>query len=142
MGQQIPVMTPAPGDRLQRYVGDPLRLALRDRNGRTPPRGWSARVRTNLGRAESLRREILQAHTQGLPLAGDSWHDLPMKPEAEGWSLDLPLTEVGFFKAKAFLLDPQGWQYWPEGPDVGISVHPNAYRTANTIYCAFPRLFG
>ena len=93
MGQQIPIMTPAPGDRLQRYVGDRVRLGLRDRSGRAPPRGWLARVRTNLGRAERLRREILQAHTQGLPLAGASWHDLPMKPEAGGWSLDLPLTE-------------------------------------------------
>src|SRR5208283_578208 len=33
-------------------------------------------------------------------------------------------------------------QHWPEGADVGISVHPNFARTANTIYCAFPRLFG
>ena len=40
------------------------------------------------------------------------------------------------------MIDEKGWQHWPEGPDVGISVHPNIYRTANTIYCAFPRLFG
>src|SRR5207302_7807026 len=52
-----------------------------------------------------------------------------------------PLSEVGFFKAKAYLLDPGGWQYWPEGPDIGISVHPDAYRTANILYCAFPRMF-
>ena len=30
---------------------------------------------------------------------------------------------------------------WPTGPDAGISVHPDSYRTANTIYCAFARLF-
>jgi starch synthase (maltosyl-transferring) len=142
MAPLIPVMTPAPGDRLQRFVGDVVRFVLRDREGRRPAPGWCARLRTNLGRARLLRQEILQAHTGGLPLAGGSWRDLPMKPDAEGWSVELPLSEVGFFSAKAFLLDPQGWQQWPEGPDAGISVHPNAYRTANTIYCAFTRLFG
>jgi predicted glycogen debranching enzyme len=59
-----------------------------------------------------------------------------------GWALELPIAEPGFFKAKTYLLDPRGWQHWPEGPNVGISVHPNSYRTGNTIYCAFSRLFG
>ena len=135
-------MTPAPGDRLQRYVGDYARFVLQNREGRGPAKGWRARLRTNLGRADLLRREIIQAHTQGLPAAGASWRDLPMTPDGDGWSLEVPLAEVGYFKAKAFLLDPQGWQYWPEGPDAGISVHPNACRTANIVYCAFTRLFG
>jgi len=65
-----------------------------------------------------------------------------MKEDGDGWSLELPLAEAGYFKAKAYLIDPKGWQHWPEGPDAGISVHPDAYRTANTIYCAFPRMFG
>ncbi len=136
------MMTPEPGDRLQRYVGDHVRFVLKDRNGRGLRQGWSARLRTNLGRAKRLRREIIQAHTRNLPAAGASWRDLPMKADPDGWSLELPLAEVGYFKAKAFLLDPQGWQCWPDGPDVGIAVHPNSYRSANTIYCAFPRLFG
>jgi len=89
-----------------------------------------------------VRREILQAHTQFLPIAGASWHDVPMVADGEGWSLELPLAEAGYFKAKAYLVDPEGWQKWPDGPDVGISVHPDRYRTANTLYCAFPRLFG
>src|ERR1019366_1280127 len=55
---------------------------------------------------------------------------------------ELPLAETGCFKAKAYLLDEKNWQHWPDGADVGISVHPNFARTANTIYCAFPRLFG
>ena len=54
----------------------------------------------------------------------------------------MPLAEVGYFKAKAYLVDPRGWQHWPDGPDVGISVHPDRYRTANILYCAFPRMFG
>jgi starch synthase (maltosyl-transferring) len=138
----IPIMWPAPGERLLRFVGDRLRFELKDRSGRKPAGRWRARLRTNLGRAEVLRQEIIQAHARGVPLAGESWRDLPMPAERDGWTIELPLTEPGFFKAKAYLLDENDWQHWPEGADVGISVHPDAYRTANTIYCAFPRLFG
>ncbi len=104
--------------------------------------GWQARLRTNLGRASQLRSEIIGAHTEGVALAGASWRDLPMKEVDGEWALELPLTEVGYFKAKAYLIDPQGWQHWPEGPDIGIAVHPDRYRTGNTIYCAFARMFG
>ena len=65
-----------------------------------------------------------------------------MTQHQQEWQLELPLTEVGYFKAKAYAVDPKGWQHWPEGPDIGISVHPDSYRTANTIYCAFTRMFG
>ena len=138
----VPVMSPAPGERLLRFVGDRVRFTLKDQQGRQRPKGWCARLRTNLGRAEVLRREIIQAHANGVPLAGASWCDLPMCEDGDGWSLELPLAEVGFFKSKAYLIDDKGWQHWPDGADTGISVHPNAYRTGNTIYCAFPRLFG
>jgi len=135
-------MTPVPGERRLRFVGDRVCFTLRDRGGHSPPSGWRARLRTNLGRADTLRREILQAHTRSLPLGGESWRDVPMLEDAQGWSLELPLTEVGYFKAKAYLVDPRGWQHWPEGPDVGICVHPNRFRAANIIYCAFTRMFG
>ena len=135
-------MTPAPGSRLQRYVGDRVRFGLHDRDGRGAPEGWTARLRTNLGRAALLREEIVRAHTRGLSLAGASWRDLPMRREGDTWSLELPLAEPGFFKAKAYWMDPRGWQVWPDGPDVGLAVHPDQYRTANTIYCAFSRMFG
>ncbi|MBI5395844.1 MAG: glycogen debranching enzyme N-terminal domain-containing protein [Verrucomicrobia bacterium] len=137
-----PIMTPATGERLLRFVGDRVRFTLRDASGAPPPEGWSARLRTNLGRADLLRSEILKAHTHGVPVAGASWRDLPMKRERDGWSIELPLAEVGFFSAKAYALDPRGWLHWPDGPDVGISVHPDRYRSANTIYCAFVRMFG
>ncbi len=140
--QPIPVMTPAPGERLVRFVGDSVRFQLID--GKKPGRqaGWQARLRTNLGRAAVVRQEIIAAHAGGAQGAGASWQDLPMIPTADGWELVLPVTETGYFKAKAYLLDPQGWQYWPAGPDLGLSVHPDFCRTANTIYCAFTRLFG
>ena len=134
-------MIPAPGERLQRYAGDSVRFRIQAKdNG--PQTGWRALLRTNLGRGDILRREIIEAHTAGMPLAGASWRDLPMQATPEGWELILPLSETGYFKAKAYLVDARGWQHWPEGADVGVSVHPDRYRTGNIIYCAFPRLFG
>ena len=135
-------MTPAPGERLQQFVGDTVRFRIVERDGCAPLKGWRALLRTNLGRAERLRQEILHAHAQGLPSAGGSWRDLPMREDGQGWSLELPLAEVGFFKAKAYLLDQAGWQHWPAGPDFGLMVHPDRYRTDNTLYCAFTRMFG
>jgi starch synthase (maltosyl-transferring) len=142
MEKMVPMMSPAPGERLLRFVGDRVRFTFRDQQGRPRPPGWRAKLRTNLGRADVLRQEIIHAHAKGVPLAGASWCDLPMREDREGWSLELLLTEVGFFQAKSYLIDEKGWQHWPEGADVGVSVHPNTYRTSNTIYCAFPRLFG
>ena len=133
-------MTPGPGERLVRFVGDQLSFRL-NMGGSLPP-GWQARLRTNLGRGDTLRREIIHAHTGQLKLANASWRDVPMTPRDGGWSLSFSLTEVGFFKAKAYAIDPHGRQHWAHGNDFGVSVHPNAYRTANTIYCAFPRMFG
>ena len=135
-------MIPAPDERWVRFVGDTVRFTLQD--GQTPgvSRGWQARLRTNLGRAAVVRQEVIAAHAGGAAAAGASWQDLPMQKTETGWQLDLPLTEPGFFKAKAYLLDDRGWQHWPAGGDAGISVHPDFARTANTIYCAFTRLFG
>jgi starch synthase (maltosyl-transferring) len=135
-------MTPGPGSRMMRFVGDRVRFSLKEMGNRPAREGWRALLRTNLGRADVLRREIVAAHAHGLALGGAVWRDLPMLRDAEGWSLELPLAETGYFKAKAYLADQQGWQHWPEGSDAGISVHPDRYRTGNTIYCAFTRLFG
>src|SRR5262245_48629040 len=136
------VMTPGPGERLVRFVGDQLsfRFGLGEKG--PLPKGWQARLRTNLGRGRTLRREIVHGHTGKWQLANASWRDVPMRVQDGVWSISFSLTEVGFFKAKAYAIDPQGLQHWPEGPDFGVSVHPDAYRTANLIYCAFPRMFG
>ncbi len=132
-------MTPPPGERLLRFVGDRVRFSLR---AGAASAGWRALLRTNLGRAALRRREIISAHAGGAAAAGASWRDVPMQKTADGWQIELPLAEVGWFKAKAYLLDEKNWQHWPAGEDVGISVHPDFARTANTIYCAFTRLFG
>ena len=132
-------MDPATGERLLRFVGDRVRFSVRGAGAASARR---ALLRTNLGRAAARRREIIAAHAGGAVHAGASWRDVPMQKTGDGWEIELPLAEVGFFKAKAYLLDEKNWQHWPEGPDAGVNVHPNFARTANTIYCAFTRLFG
>lgn len=134
-------MLPEPGERMQRFVGDRILFTVRDAS-KGSRRGWKAFLRTNLGRASRLRREIIEAHTRGLPPAGSSWRDLPMAPTPDGWQIEVPLAETGFFKAKAYVSDARGWQQWPFGSDVAISVHPDSCRSGNTIYCAFTRMFG
>ena len=91
-------MTPKLGEHLARFVGDRVRFTLRDGAARD---GWRALLRTNLGRAAALRREIIAAHAGGPGHAGISWRDLPMQKNGAVWEIELPLAEVGFFKAKS-----------------------------------------
>ncbi len=141
--QPHPIMTPATGERLLRFVGDKILFTLKNSPAKTgAPKIVRAFLRTNLGRAAARRHEIISANAGLTVHAGASWRDLPMTQTDDGWQLELPLAEVGYFKAKAYLLDEKNWQSWADGSDVGISVHPNFARTANTIYCAFTRLFG
>jgi len=135
-------MSPSPGERILRFVGDKIHFSIRDEanaSARSDCRGY---LRTNLGRAAVRRREIIQSHAMGAAFADESWRDVPMQKNGDAWEIEFPLAETGYFKAKPYLLDSNRWQHWPDGPDVGISVHPNFARTANTIYCAFTRLFG
>jgi predicted glycogen debranching enzyme len=136
------IQLPAPGERHLRYVGDRIAIELRLADGPPLPAGWRALLRTNIGQARVLRSEVVRAPAGRLPLAGASWQDLPMAVSGGCWRIELPLAEVGYFQAKAYAVDPDGFQHWPDGLNLGITVQPNAYRTANTIYCAFPRMFG
>ena len=132
-----PVMTPAPGEHMLRFVGDRARFTLG-----ALPKGWRGFLRTTLGRGKVLRQEIVYAHRVHRKLANAPWRDIPMEEVHGEWAREICLVEPGFFKAKAYAVDPQGRQHWPDGPDVGISIHPDRYRSANTIYCAFTRMFG
>lgn len=136
-------MSPGAGERRVQFVGDHLVFTLTHPHAREwAAAGWTARLRTNLGRAGMIRQEIIQSKFHKVPLAGASWRDIPMRWVDGEWQLTLPLTEVGWFKAKPYALDPQGFQHWPSGDDFGVCVHPGFYRSANTIYCAFARMFG
>ncbi|MDQ6630927.1 MAG: alpha-amylase family glycosyl hydrolase, partial [Verrucomicrobiota bacterium] len=137
---QKPVMTPAPGERLLRFVGDLVRFDLRCDDAASSS---CALLRTNLGKAEATRREIISSYAGQRPLSVSFWRDIPMQKISDGnWSIELPATEIGFFRAKAYLVNSEKKQIWPDGENVGVSIHPNCYRTANTIYCAFTRTFG
>ncbi|MCL4178513.1 MAG: glycogen debranching enzyme N-terminal domain-containing protein [Verrucomicrobia bacterium] len=136
------VMDPPTGERLVGYVGDRLRFRLRRADGLPVPEGWRGLLRTNLGRAGRQRREIVASRGGERIVPVGSWRDVPMREVDGGWTIELTLTEVGYFKAKAYAVDPRGWQVWPEGADFGVAVHPDRYRTGNTIYCVFPRLMG
>ncbi len=135
------IMNPLPGERKVHYVGDYIKFRLQIENSAPIEPGWQAFLRTNLGRASMARKEIINAHFKKIPLFGASWHDIPMRVEGNEWVVQIPLTEVGFFKAKAYARDVRGWQHWPEGPDFGLNIHPDHCRTGNIIYCAFTRLF-
>ncbi|MCE1229797.1 MAG: glycogen debranching enzyme N-terminal domain-containing protein [Firmicutes bacterium] len=139
-----PTMHPTPGSRFARYVGDRLRIELE--HPRPGEKGWRGLLRTNLTRGARMREETLALaglrSADAATFAGASWRDIPMIETEHGWVLELPLCEVGCFRFKACAVDPQKHQHWPGGEDVSLSVHPDALRTGNTIYCAFPRLFG
>ncbi|MDE3245841.1 MAG: glycogen debranching enzyme N-terminal domain-containing protein, partial [Acidobacteriota bacterium] len=139
-----PTMEPAPGTHWVGYVGDRLHVCLLHPEG--VAKGWRAFLRTNLTRAACARSEVIAlagvVSREPRTFAGASWRDIPLKGKEGAWCLDLPLTEVGHFRAKAYCVDLEGRQHWPEGSDFGLSVNPDKLRSANLIYCAFPRLFG
>ncbi len=135
-------MSPKPADRLLRFVGDSVRFSIKGSPGASPASGWRARLRTTLGRARIVRDEIIRAHVARVPAFGARWHDVPLEWNGSEWTREILLAEPGFASAKAYLIDPTGFQHWPRGSDAGISVHPDWTRTGNTLYCAFTRLFG
>lgn len=142
---------PAPGDNLLRFTGDRVRFVLRA-SAKAP----QAFLRTNLGRASRLHAEVVQEYQAELikwklpPVEGPqstrpkglAWRDVPMGWKDGQWELELTVTEAGYFEAKAYAVDEKGRQIWPKGENVGISVQPGRYRSGNTIYCAFTRMFG
>src|SRR3982751_4293936 len=123
------VMVPGTGERMLRFVGDRLTFTFQSADGRPLPEGWRAFVRTNLGRASALRQEIVDAHSGQRRLAQASWRDIPMERRDNEWRRELVMSEVGYFRAKAYAVDPQGRQHWPDGLDLGVSVHSDSYRT-------------
>ena len=142
---------PTPGEKILRFAGDRIRFTLR--TSETVPQAF---LRTNIGRASRLHAEMVQDYReelirwklppsqgpQTLTPKGLAWRDVPMQWRDGEWWIELTLPEAGYFQAKGYAIDHRGRQVWPEGPDIGISVDPNSHRSANTIYCAFTRMFG
>ena len=131
---------PETGTHMLRFQGDILKFGL------FSSKKGEAFLRTNLGQAHLIRKEIINQVEKGTQMLGRDWFDIPMTPlrnDRNEFELILPLLETGHFQAKAFLLDPvSGETFWPDGQNVVINVEPSAYRFGNGIYCAFVRQFG
>jgi predicted glycogen debranching enzyme len=134
------IQDPPPGTRRVKFCGDTIEFKLflpRARNG-------TAWVRTNLGQARIIRREIIrQIENDETPL-GRAWFDIPMKRVDErSFAVRLPLDESGHFEAKCFFLpEEQMTPIWPHGPNTTINVDSADSSGANIIYNAFVRQFG
>lgn len=134
------LQSPAPGEHLLYFRGDIAEITLnfgREVKGK-------AFFRTNLGKAEVLRREIISEVETGRSARGESWHDLPMNQISSScFSLSVSLLEVGNFEGKClFFEDGKDEPVWVPGANVQINVDPGEYCAGNTLYCAFPRQFG
>ncbi len=132
--------TPAPGARILRCAGDILDITLDVPDLWRPGRAF---VRTNIGRAHILRREVIDHTEKAKPYLAADWHDVPMVADGPGrWRVRLALANPGFFLAKAFFL-PKGAESpdWPEGDNVFVKVAPAFSVCANSIYTAFTRQF-
>ena len=132
--------SPIPGSLLIRHAGDQVAFSLHP--GTATAGG--AFLRTNLRQVARHRAELIAAVEQGCPPPGLDWEDLPMAPDGTGgWSLTLPLPDVGSFEAKAYLLpDELSPPVWPGAAgNVRIKVEPAWTVAENSIYAAFPRLF-
>ncbi|HZM03993.1 MAG TPA: hypothetical protein VFC44_13360, partial [Candidatus Saccharimonadales bacterium] len=66
-----PTMNPAPGERVLRFVGDRLRFSVRPPPGL--PNGSRAFLRTNLGKTDRLRQEIVATHAGKNPMSIAFW---------------------------------------------------------------------
>lgn len=130
---------PPAGTRSVFHCGDTTTFTL-ETGRQTHGTGW---IRTNIGRAGIRRQEIIDHIEQNRPILHRDWYDIEMKPVQNGFSITLPLTEVGRFEAKTFFL-PSGSNepVWPEGGNVIIKVEPADTICSNTIYNAFVRQFG
>ena len=134
------VQAPIPGAHLCRVQGDTLEITLKV----TPPVNGDAWLRTNIGRADKARAELIAHVDDGTPVLGRDWFDIPMHQEANNrFSIELGLSEVGHFQAKCFLLPENASEpIWPAGDNLVVNVEPADSSCGNTLYNAFVRLFG
>jgi starch synthase (maltosyl-transferring) len=134
------VQEPAPGTRMVKFCGETVVFTL---NLPYPQKG-TAWVRSNIGRAEIIRRENIRAVEQDETPLGRTWFDIPMKRTDERrFTVTLPLFECGHFEAKCyFLKEQETTPVWPPGPNTVFNVDAADACCANVIYNAFVRQFG
>jgi predicted glycogen debranching enzyme len=101
-------------------------------------------VRTNIGHAAIIRREIIEWVERNEPIMAREWFDVVMTEVAPGkYEAVIGLTEVGHFEAKCLFI-PEGRDepLWPPGPNAAVNVEPAHTCCGNIIYNAFVRQFG
>ena len=135
-------MIPVSGERQVCFVGDRLTFELTIEGEARDLEESTGCLRTTIGSGAILDDEIVRAFESSSSVSHAAWHDMTMERHSGGFRLSVLLAEPGFFRAKAYVVGKDGRQHWPPGDDFGVSVHSSNYRTANTIYCAWPRLFG
>ncbi|MBT8369627.1 MAG: glycogen debranching protein, partial [Deltaproteobacteria bacterium] len=134
------IQNPAPGKRIVKFCGDTVTFTLI----LSHPQHGDAWIRTNIGQAKIIRREIiLEIEKDQTPL-GRAWFDIPMiQIDERRFSVTLPLCESGHFEAKCFFLQTGGQTpIWPPGPNTVINVDAAEACCGNIIYNAFVRQFG
>ena len=134
------MQTPEPGRQMVTFSGDTVTFTL------TLPTALNGRaaLRTNLGQAARIRREIIDRVDRRLPPLAQDWFDIPMRSISETlFRLTLPLCQVGHFEAKCYFLPQDDISpMWPEGPNTQINVEPADTCCGNIVYNAFVRQFG
>ncbi len=134
------IQHPAPGSRHLAYRGDVFVFCLQI-EGNEKGTAW---LRTNIGNADTARREIIRHVEQNEAILYHDWTDIPMNPvEDGGFEVHVALCEIGHFEAKAYFLPDSGRQpVWPPGQNAEVNVEPAETVCGNIIYNAFVRQFG
>ena len=134
-----PEQKPRPGYSLIFREGDFLKIEL---SLASAVKG-KAYVRTNLFNPAKKRQEIVEKAEKGIPRRYQEWGNYEMtRKDNRTYYIEIPLTEVGFFEAKAYYMpDEEKEPVWPEGGNLQIKVEPAITVTGNSIYSAFVRLF-
>lgn len=132
--------TPAPARHIVRFRGDIVRFRFVIR----PVMSGAAYIRTNMGQARVIRREIIRNIELNEAPQGRDWYDIPMAESDRGcYEVAIPLNEVGHFEAKClFIPEGESEPIWPPGPNTSINVEPADTVCGNVIYNAFVRQFG
>ena len=104
---------PAPGRRMVKFCGDTVVFTL----VLPHPQDGTAWVRTNIGQAKVIRKEIFRQVEQDETPLGRAWFDIPMKRiDPQSFKVTLPLWENGHFEAKCFFLpENEMTPIWPQG---------------------------
>lgn len=132
--------SPAAGDHKVFYCGDVVHMTLflsEEAQGQ-------AFVRTNLGAASFLQKDIIRQVEKNEIRLNSAWYDIELeKKNNTVYEIFLPIYETGFFQAKCFFMpDGEDKPVWPKGDNTVLNVLPAGTCCANIIYNAFVRQFG